>query len=94
LSGLILNAELFDLEAAVEGLLDQGAHPSARRRHGTDTLRVAIENGLDKVVKLLLNKGADHSSLGGSSVTLCMASANSDEATVKLLLDLGAAVST
>jgi ankyrin repeat protein len=84
--------------AAIKALLDQGADPNAKDRHGQPLLEDALITGRVAVIKLLLEKGADVDSKqpNGDAVIFCAinpanGTGGGPEA-VKLLLDKGAHV--
>jgi ankyrin repeat protein len=77
--------------AAVQQLLQKGAHIEAKDDYGDTALIVAAEKGHSDVVKLLLEKGANIEAKNEVGATaLIMAAAYGKTDMVKLLLEKGA----
>jgi len=82
----------------VKMLIDAGGDVNAVDERGVSVLRSAGRNGDQAVVELLRSRGArgDGAALddakGGDPITLCLAAARNDLATIDRLLDAGAAI--
>ena len=76
--------------AAVQQLLQAGAHIEATDKWGSTPLLEAVQNSKTEVVKLLLEKGANIEAANGGGSALLLAAGAGNTEMVKLLLDKGA----
>jgi ankyrin repeat protein len=76
--------------AAVQQLLQQGAHIEATDKWGSTPLLQAVQNGKIEVVKLLLGKGANIEAASGDGTSLILAAAAGNIEIVQVLLEKGA----
>ncbi|MGA3125615.1 MAG: ankyrin repeat domain-containing protein [Candidatus Korobacteraceae bacterium] len=87
----LIQAEGNGDSAAVQQLLQKGAHIEARDPHGNTALAWAAKYGRTEVVKLLLDRGANIEAKDGDGWTpLMVAAVHGNTNVVKLLLDKGA----
>ena len=73
-------------------MLEKGANINAADRHGRTALLFAASNGNEKIVELLLEKGADIQVAPGNRTLLMIAAGNGNEKMVELFLEKGADV--
>jgi hypothetical protein len=82
----------------VRMLIDAGGDVNSVDGHGGSILRSAVRNGNAAVIQLLRSRGARDESITdadakrGDPMTLCLAAARNDVATIDRLLDAGAAI--